>query len=240
MANHPTKSAWERLALPLTGMSAATFAALAALRRNRVFHPVGEAYFGTLDLRTAGADILELRFLDGTHRVIVRFSRGAGVPEPVPDVLGLAIKIPAAGSGEIEQDLLLASSASAPGARNLLIPVRSFFRCTYSSILPYRAGVAQVLFGARAISSLRDRKGDFADLERAGVDGDLHFEILVARLTGAWVKIGSLSVQQHCDQETARALRFNPWNTNPELQPAGPLNTLRRSTYKASQRARPD
>ncbi len=222
------------LARALVGFSAGTFAALSALRRNRVFHPVGEAFVGEIDIWAPKAFHLP----NGTHPVLVRFSRGAGLPEPLPDVLGLAIKIPAT-PHNAEQDLLLASSGRRAGPRNLLIPARSFFECTYSSVLPYRDNGDPILFGARADGELRGRKGDFGDIEAAADSGELRFGILAANLIGAWEEIGRLSVGEHCDQEVSRSLRFNPWHTHPGLRPAGALNTMRRSAYPASQDARP-
>lgn len=161
----------QRLALPLTGLSALTFAALSALRRKRIFHPIGVAYFGTIQLFAPKG----LPLPKGTHPVIARFSRGAGAPEPLPDVLGFAIKVMS--GNEREQDLLLASSGSAPGTRNLLLPAKSFFRATYSSVLAYSARGERVLFGARADSRLRDTPGDLAGLKRAASEGNLRFAL---------------------------------------------------------------
>lgn len=139
-----------------------------------------------------------------------------------------------------EQDLLLASSGRAPGTRHLLLPARSFLRCWYSSVLPYRVGDDQIMFGARAPRNSHDHRGDLTDLEAIATEGNLRFDILAADLTGEWEVIGSLQVEDRCDPETSRTLRFNPWHSHPDLHPAGPLNTLRRSAYPASQEARPD
>lgn len=232
-------SSWpERLAVPVTGITAGAFGLLAALRRNRVFHPVGEAFEGALRLHPEATEVLPTE-LTGSLEVTVRFSRGAGVPEPLPDVLGVAIKMPL--QGGTEQDLLLASSGAPVGLRNLLIPARSFFAPAYSSILPYRVrGGTQVVFGARADASQAGRRGDFGDLSAAAAAAALRFDLLVAELSGPWRTIGSLEVTRRLPQETSRALRFNPWNTHADLQPAGPLNTLRKRAYQASQAIRPD
>jgi hypothetical protein len=48
----------------------------------------------------------------GTDVGIVRFSRAAGLPAPVPDVLGLALRLGAAGR---QHDLLLATTGMRPG-----------------------------------------------------------------------------------------------------------------------------
>lgn len=236
----PAKSWPERFAVPLTGLTAGAFGVRSTQRRKRVFHPVGVAFEGLLHLNPQATNVVPHELSDST-KVIVRFSRGAGVPEPIPDVLGLAVKIPLASANTGEQDLLFASAGTVPGLRNLLMPAKSFFTPSYSSILPYRlASKRQIVFGAKADSSLRGRKGDFGDLNAAAASMSLRFDLLVAGLTGPWTTIGSLEVRQQLSQEVSRQLRFNPWHTHPELQPAGPLNTMRRSAYIASQRARPD
>lgn len=235
----PTTTIWERLAVPLTGVSAAAFAGLSAIRRNQVFHPVGEAYSGTVTIAPGNSAMPGLDVLSGEHEAIVRFSRGAGVPEPMPDVLGIAIKIRPP-SLPVEQDLLLASCGQAPVTRNLLVPARSFFRCMYSSVLPYRSGDEQLMFGAKADESLSRETGDFGDLQRAAREETLRFDLMVARLTGTWIGIGELVVGDPQPQQLSQELRFNPWNTQVDLFPAGPLNTIRRSTYEASQAARPN
>ena len=226
------------MAAPLAGLSAGGFAMLSAIRRNRVFHPVGEAFDGALGWETPSDAPEALRVLDGNHEVIVRFSRGAGLPEPMPDVLGIAIKIPA-GATTKEQDLLLASCGAPPVTRNLLVPAKSFFRCTFSSVLPYRAGEETFLFGAHADATLKDREGDFGDLQQLASEGTLRFELLFAGLTGDWSRLGTLDVTGQRSQETAHELKFNPWNTQGGIEPAGPLNTLRLATYRSSQKARP-
>src|SRR4029450_7999147 len=47
-----------------------------------------------------------------THQALLRFSRGAGLPEPLPDALGVAIKLPDAHGPGVDQDLLLTSSTA--------------------------------------------------------------------------------------------------------------------------------
>src|SRR3954463_12623032 len=74
--------------------SAATFAGLSALRRRRGFHAYGASFTGTFNVDEArhaarfGATLLDTT---GARECIVRFSRGAGLPEPLPDILGMAV-----------------------------------------------------------------------------------------------------------------------------------------------------
>jgi hypothetical protein len=67
---------------------------------------------------------------------LLRFSRGAGLPEPLPDALGVAIKLPDAHGPGADQDLLLTSSSDRPLLRRLLFPARSFLRGAFSTALP--------------------------------------------------------------------------------------------------------
>ena len=245
---------WERAALPFTGAAAATFGLLSGIRRNRVFHPVGEAFTGMVTFDDFAAPKWGLSSLGSDPReALVRFSRGAGMPEPLPDVLGLAVKIPGVPDAPAGQDLLFASSGVGPLSRHALIPARSFLAATYSTVLPYRvgtrvaiatasldgAGSTTVTFGARADSELRAMDGDFGSLRSLAARGALRFDLLAAGAGDRWEQVGSLVVEGICAQEVSRDLHFNPWNTIPSLQPAGPLNTLRNSAYKGSQRARP-
>jgi hypothetical protein len=46
--------------------------------------------------------------------VLVRFSRGAGLPDALPDVLGIAIRIPDADGAGHPQDLMLSTGGGSP------------------------------------------------------------------------------------------------------------------------------
>src|SRR5690348_12195756 len=105
---------------PLDLATGAVFGALSAVRRARIFHPHGTARLATVTI--AGGDH-PLHVLAGTHDAIVRTSRGIGLPEPLPDLHGVAVKLLNAHGAGAHQDLLLVSSATAVGARHLLVPV---------------------------------------------------------------------------------------------------------------------
>jgi hypothetical protein len=115
----------EAAARPLSEASAALFAVLSAARGKRFFHPFGSAFEGTVTFLPDG----DLPF-SGSHRAIVRLSRGAGLPGPLPDVLGLALRIP-----DLDQDLLLATSGENAATRHMLLPAAGFFQRPYSTVL---------------------------------------------------------------------------------------------------------
>ena len=234
---------WERAALPLNGIAAGIFGSLSALRRKRVFHPDGVAYRATLTLLPAGDIYAMLDFAAGSSRdAVVRFSRGIGLPESMPDVLGVAVKLPGLVGPGADQDFLLVTSSEGPVMQNLLLPARGFFRGNYSTVLPYRDPAAdrQILFGARpdpGLVGLPD--ATFSDVAAAAASGRLRFDFTTARIGERWRKAGSLVVTNKLDHDEAERLRFNPWNSHPDLVPAGPLNTWRKSAYVKSQKARP-
>lgn len=234
---------WERAALPLNGVMAALFGSLSALRRKRIFHPDGVAYRGTLTFLPSEMLDPRVSFAGGvTSDAIIRFSRGAGVPQSLPDVLGIAVKLPDFGGPGRDTDLLMVTSGEGPMMQNVLLPARGYFRHDYSTVLPYRApnGTEHVLLGARPDTGLTGRADEtFQDIADAVAAARLRFDLTTARIGGKWKKAGSLVVETKLDQDTAESVRFNPWNAHPQLVPAGPFNTWRKSAYEKSQAARP-
>lgn len=232
-------SLWEKAASPLTGASAVTFAVLSTLRRKRVFHPDGQAYDGALRLDEAALPLRDDLAIGEPMPAIVRFSRGGGLPQAFPDVLGLAIKLPDVYGMGRDQDFLLASSGDGLVAQNLLLPRKRFFHTTYSSVLPYRVDSRQIVVGAKASPSLAALPdATFEDIAAAVARGPITFDVLIADLGARWRAIGVLVVDRRLDQPKAEELAFNPWNTAGGLEPAGPLNVLRKSAYAGSQAAR--
>jgi hypothetical protein len=100
-------------------------AAVRLVRRPRPLHPHGVALTGTLT-PGAGRVASGLAWLDGLDApldVDARFSRGGGLPPALPDVLGLALRIP--GDDGATVDVLLASTGLSPVGRFLLAPRRA-------------------------------------------------------------------------------------------------------------------
>ncbi len=223
---------WSRIseaaATSVTGISAGTFAALSAARGKRVFHPIGVGFSGTVSFYDAAGAPLQ-----GTHGALLRFSRGAGLPQRLPDVLGLAIKIE-----DLGQDLLLATAGEDAVTRHLLIPSTGFFKRPYSTILPYEFAGRSIVFGARPDPQLKELSDqDMHDLAAQVAIGRVRFELTWgSAATSEVIPLGSLVV----DRPYERSLVFNPYNCVPDLRPAGALNRLRLDSYKSSQQARPD
>jgi hypothetical protein len=210
----------------------ALFRTLSALRGKRIFHPFGVGFAGRLI--PAGAGGVGATALEREAEVVVRLSRALGLPEWMPDLWGLAIRIPDAyGSGR-HQDLLLATTAAAPGGRHVLLPGRGPCDLPYSTVLPYRVRGETVLLGARALAP---RPGpDLGELSEREVG--LEFELRIAGLTGRWRSVARLTLERRLSPERTERLGFDPTNSGGGLELVGLLNRLRGPSYGASQEGR--
>lgn len=216
--------------------SSVVFGLASFVRRARVFHPDGVAFSATVDIEGGLGSVAK-----GRHDAVVRFSRGAGLPESLPDILGLAIRLVDVHGPGLHQDLLLVTSGSRPGLRHALVPGRSFGHGRWSSLLPYEiAGRRRVVFGARPATPALDRARRLDDLRGIVADGAaVRFVLEVAETSGGWDEVGTLTIARVLTEDENEALRFNPANTGGGIAPIGVLQTVRRRAYLGSQRGRP-
>ena len=196
------------LTAPRSGFARALGAATAA-RGSRVFHPKGQAYAARLTVTPAtrwGARLLDE---PATHEGVVRISRAVGLPEPLPDAEGLALRLPGLGRGGAPLDLLINSAWRYVFAPAALSPV-------WSAILPHRTGDGRrVLLGARP--------------------HDGGFTMLAAPPLGAWQEWGELALGKPVDGER---LRFAPTIGAADLEPVQAFRRLRSQSYDESQARR--
>lgn len=124
---------------------AVPFGVGSALRRTKLFHPDGAVLHGRL-VRTAPVGRgLPLDDAD----VLVRLSRAIGLPSPVPDVPGFAMRVPAAGSDTGSWDVLLAGAGRDVVTRSIPLPAATFASASLSSLMPLAHGGRQWWVGAR-------------------------------------------------------------------------------------------
>jgi hypothetical protein len=195
------------------------FRRLSSRRGRRIFHPQGAAYAARFTATGRGGAAAEI-FVDGfAHDALVRLSRGLGLTPPLPDVFGLALRLPDVYGPGGHQDFLLASSGEGVASRRLLRPTFGARTGMYSSLLPYEVGGGRLLVGAR-------RAGEAADA----------FDLLVARPRGRWRLAARLTLTDRLDDAVARELRFDPWNSGGGLVPAGVVNRMRGAAYRGSRR----
>lgn len=207
------------------------------LRRARVFHPRGRSF--TARVRCSGDPRLVGTVLGrpGVHGGTVRLSRGAGVPEPLPDLLGLALRLDLA---EGPQDLLLISSAPAPVARHALVPARDYGGAHYSSITTFGVGTTTVVLGAVPVHTGPPRRLERLQAVSEAVEaGRLGLTILVAEPFGGWSAVADVELTGPVPDDRGERVRYTPFHAAGGIEPTGPVNALRRRAYADSQVARP-
>jgi hypothetical protein len=121
---------------------------LAAVRpAAKPLHPTGAIYQGRL-VKQAVTSPTGAAWLDraGEHDVLVRVSRAVGLPGPLPDFHGLAVRV-TLGPREYG-DLLFATTGWNRVGRHLLLPGWSAMR-PMTTLLPYRTPAGPVVLGAR-------------------------------------------------------------------------------------------
>src|SRR5690606_5526558 len=178
------------------------------------------------------------RLLDvpGEHRCVVRLSRAIGLPHRVRDIVGLAIRV-LDDDGKGRQDLLFSSVwGDGPVSRHVLAPTGSFTGRPLSTILPYQTSDRRMTLlangrGRGAVHSLDTVAEMFAD-------GQLTFDLRAVSRGRAPVSFARLRGTAALPADQGEALRFNPYHCEPDLEPAGLLNALRRRAYAASQGGR--
>lgn len=215
-------------------------AAVARLRGGKAVHPHGATHRALLRI-AGGPEAPSESTLLSTPRewpAIVRFSRSLGVPRPIPDLLGMSLRVLDAYGHGRHQDLLMVSSIDRPVLHHIFVPSADVQQRPYSSSLPYRAGDRSFIVGARPVSGSPRPDGDdeLHRLALAAATGRLRFELVIAEPRGRFVPLGSLEIGERLP-EAADALRFNPFNCGGGLEPHGFLNRLRDYAYPLSQRA---
>lgn len=235
---------------------AAGFRLLKMARPDRPIHPEGLGLAGELMRTGTPGEPSGLDWLDtlGLDPVEARFSRSVGLPQRIPDILGLALRVPAAsasgsagegrggradggsvsgsGGGAADggpADVLFASTGWQVPARFLLVPKLDVATATLTTLMPYRGRNGPVLLGLRTESL---PAGPLAS-------ADWTLGLYWARPRGPWRRCGTLRLR--ADTEPADApLRFNPLeNQPPGAETYGWARRLREHSYRAAQRPAP-
>lgn len=223
-----TKDSTGDLAAPATELGgrafAALFRAIKVVRPDRPIHPHGIGLVGELTRSgfTDGASGLDWLDSPGADPVEARFSRSAGLPPSLPDILGLALRI---GAPDKAADALFASTGWRFPARFLLLPKFEADSATLTTLMPYRGRKGPVLLGLRTQQPLSA--------------GHWVLGLYFAAPAGAWVKAGELRLRA-APEPTDTPMRFNPLKQ--PLPDAGTYpwtRRLRERSYRAAQRPAP-
>jgi hypothetical protein len=223
---------------PLTMLTAgvergagAAFGAVAGLRHGRAVHPRGCGYAARFEVEPR----FRTRWPVPEAPATVRLSRGAGLPDAVPDLLGIGVRVHigrAGGSGP-DVDLLTASSNERVGLRHVLQPARYFDRPFFSSLMAFKVGDERMLYGFRVTGGLDLTLGDVC--ARRAVPRRLH--LMVAGLTGGWEPMATAEFVAWLDDAESEPLALDPRHGGP-FRADGPFTRVRVAAYEASQAAR--
>ena len=216
------------------------FGTLASVFGTRPLHPAGVAFEAELVVDEPRLRSARLFARRGRRRCVVRFSRGFGLPEPVPELMSLAVKVPGAYGPGRDQDFLMAAAGERPVLRHVFAWGGTHLDRAYSTVLPFRVGERTMLFGAaprRADLSGR-RPGDLPELEAAAAAGDLAFDLRVATPLGPWRRVATLEVGRQLEDEEEDTLAFNSDRAGGGIEPVGFVNRVRGAAYDAAAHGR--
>lgn len=154
----------------------------------------------------------------GEDPVRVRHSRSIGLPAPLPDVFGLAIRVPLA--GDRHGDLLFATTGLGRVTRYTFTVAQSPFGRPMTTLLPYRTAAGSVLLAA----TFRDE----------------HTVALAwSFASGSWRPFAELILDEDPTGEPDAELSFDPvLNQLPGLEIPGWVRRLREPAYSMARRSR--
>lgn len=185
----------------------AGFGLLLLIRRPRPIHPRGVVFEGEIRWVPRSRQF-GIAWIDGppgqTAQVTARGSRSVGLPDRLPDIIGLAVRTQSAG---LAADLELASTGLGVPGRFLLRPHRLPTRATLSTLFPYRGMRGPVLICARTITPSHVSSGHAA-IGSAGPPSPWTLRLYAATPTGRWHPFAEMTLHRAADQNDAW-LRFD-------------------------------
>ena len=203
---------------------AGLFRVLKLARPDRPIHPEGIGLAGRLTRTGSSGATSGVEWLDtpGIDSVKARFSRSVGLPQQLPDILGLALRITPSSGGIT--DVLFASTGWRLPGRFLLQPKLDVASATFTTLMPYRGGKGPVLLGLRT-SELP--AGPLAS-------GEWVLNLYWAKPAGPWRECGELRLQAE-PEPADTPVRFNPLgNQPPGAQTYAWTRRLRERSYRAA------
>lgn len=166
----------------------ATFGLTALVRRTKPLHPVGQVGTGVLDVTDPMPELgVPLLADKGSHSCLVRWSRAVGLPAPLPDVEGFAVRF-----DDPTADLLFASTGSGPLTRFLLAPRAPGAHGPQTTLLPVASEAGPLMFRLTP--------------EAASGQPPSRLALSVATVGGDWETVGYLD----CVWGPDRPMRFDP------------------------------
>lgn len=206
----------------------------AALRRRRLFHPVGVLANGRIERLAPPGAGLPMESCEVSGRV----TKGIGTPGTWPDIAGLAWRLPPKPLGGRPWDVLLASAGGGRFGRVMLRPVGSWSGASFSSLMPLRFEGGPWWLRARLTTAIHaaglSLDSIAGQIDRAGIE----FDIEQASGAGDFAPLARLSLTEAITD--GRDVAFDPTlHSAPGVQlMPGWLTDFRRAAYRRSRRGR--
>jgi len=204
-------------------------------RRGRPVHPAGLSLVGSLKRLAVTTEQSGIAWLDepGTSEVHARLSRGLGLPEVLPDIVGLALRVVDQGGS---CDVLLASTGCSRLGRFLVLFRRRVDRAVLGSLMPYKGPDGPILVAARTPSPSARLPASIEGFRRALGSDAWRLDLYWARPLGAWIPFAVLELRvdpRLAESETRHDPVLNP--------PRGALTynwtrNLRERSYRIARR----
>lgn len=216
-------------------------AATSAIRllRRRPLHPHGVRLVGTLQ-PVAGRAPSGLAWFDGLTGPVpveARLSRGAGLPAPLPDVVGIALQLH--GSDGQQVHLLAASTGRGALGRFLLVPRRSASGVFLSTLMPFRGGSGPVVL-ALETDPEPALPSDPADIARALEGWSWRLRLLHGGMRGGWHPLADVVLTHPPRGSVDTGRRSDPLLFAPPGDTIYPwARALRRPAYRAARAGAP-
>lgn len=206
-----------------------------AVLHRRVFHPLGVLAEGRIE-RVAPAGVgLPVESTD----VLARVSKAVGLPGELPDLIGLAWRMPPHQSATTPWDVLTVSAGSGLLTRFALRPTSSWTGTTLSTLMPLRRDDGWWWVTAELKTPVAS--GLSLDRVRGAIDGGgVEFDIQQAHGTGPFEPLAILRLSTVIPTDEDHDVSFDPTrNTAPGVG-LGPqwLTALRERAYLRSRRGR--
>ncbi len=181
-------------------------------------HPRGELHTAVIE-RSGLREPIGVPWIDepGTSTGLVRMSRAIGIPTSLPDIHGLALRLPL--DGRSHADILFATTGLGRLSRFVLIPAQRPGQRAYSTLLPYRTASGTVVLAAVPV----------------GADG-LVFDLACASLGGPWESFARMTLTVTTSGDSPS---YDPvLNQLPGLEYYQWAASLREGSYRAARRSR--
>ncbi len=211
------------------------FRAASSLRHARVFHPDGILFTAEVTRTAPDGHGLPMRSCTATARL----SKGIGVPTGLPDVAGLAFRMPAEADGDPPWDVLLASAG--PGALGRMIPwpANSWNSAEMTTLMPLRYDGRLWWLRAR-ITSPNIARLDLASARSSLAEEGITVSVEQSLGTAGFEPLARLRSNELMPTGDER-YGFDPIiHSHPQVRPQPEwLRDLRASAYRHSRAGRP-